>query len=75
MPFQIPENVVIGVFVLVFSLLGLIKEQWFLTNTRKGQRLTQWFGPQHGLWVLRIIFLTGAIFGALLAANLIQPMQ
>lgn len=75
MPFHISENVLIGGAVLIFSLFGLIKEQWFLANTRKGQRLTEWFGPARAIWVLRVIFLTGIIFGALLASGLIQPIQ
>ncbi|MCH9652340.1 MAG: hypothetical protein K0U86_04140 [Planctomycetes bacterium] len=75
MPFHISENEFIGGAVLIFSLIGLIKEQWFLANTRKGERLTEWFGPARALWVLRLIFLTGLIFGALLAAGMIHPIQ
>lgn len=75
MPFHISENELIGGAVLLFSLLGLIKEQWFLANTRKGQRLTEWFGPARAIWVMRVIFVTGIIFGALLAASMIQPIQ
>ncbi|QDT28119.1 hypothetical protein Enr10x_34580 [Gimesia panareensis] len=75
MPFTISENVLIGGFVAAFSLWGLIKEQWFLAETRKGQRLTQWFGPARAIWVLRLIFLIGIVFGVLLALGLIQPIQ
>ncbi len=75
MPFHISENALIGGAVLIFSLFGLIKEQWFLAHTRKGQRLTEWFGPARAIWVLRVIFLTGIVFGALLAAGTIQPIQ
>tara|TARA_R110002095_G_scaffold174863_6_gene152245 strand:+ start:1974 stop:2207 length:234 start_codon:yes stop_codon:yes gene_type:complete len=69
------ENMFIGGVVLIFSFFGLLKEQWFLANTRKGQRLTKWFGPTRAIWVLRVIFLTGMIFGALLAAGIIHPIQ
>jgi len=75
MPFHLSENELIGGTVLIFSVIGLIKEQWFLANTRKGQRLTEWFGPARAIWVLRVIFLTGVMFGALLAAGMIQPIQ
>ncbi|MCR9230157.1 MULTISPECIES: hypothetical protein [Gimesia] len=75
MPFQIPENVVIGLFVAAFSLWGLIKEKWFLAETRKGQKLTRWFGPARAVWVLRVIFLVGILFGLLLAGGLIRPIQ
>ncbi|WP_298866712.1 hypothetical protein [uncultured Gimesia sp.] len=75
MPFHLSENELIGGAVLIFSLFGLIKEQWFLANTRKGERLTKWFGPSRALWVLRLIFITGLIFGALLAAGMIHPIQ
>lgn len=75
MPFHLSENELIGGAVLIFSLFGLLKEQWFLANTRKGQRLTEWFGPARAIWVLRVIFLTGMIFGALLATEIIHPIQ
>ena len=75
MPFHLSENELIGGTVLIFSVIGLIKEQWFLANTRKGQRLTEWFGPARAIWVLRVIFLTGVMFGGLLAAGMIQPIQ
>ncbi|MFK7776541.1 MAG: hypothetical protein QM501_00285 [Gimesia sp.] len=75
MPFHLSENELIGGAVLLFSFLGLIKEQWFLANTRKGQRLTKWFGPARAIWVMRVIFVTGIIFGGLLATSMIQPIQ
>ncbi|HCO27511.1 MAG: hypothetical protein CME31_01600 [Gimesia sp.] len=75
MPFHIAEHQLIGGTVLVLSLIGLIKEQWFLANTRKGQRLTHSFGPARALWILRVIFLTGILFGGALAAGWIQPIQ
>lgn len=75
MPFQLSENELIGGTVLILSLWGLLKDQWFLANTRKGQRLTKWFGPTRAIWVLRIIFLTGIIFGALLATGSIHPIE
>ncbi|WP_339729332.1 hypothetical protein [uncultured Gimesia sp.] len=75
MPFHLSENELIGGSVLILSLLGLWKDQWFLANTKKGQRLTKWFGPVRAIWVLRIIFLVGMIFGALLASDIIQPIQ
>lgn len=75
MPFHLSENELIGGAVLIFSLIGLIKEKWFMANTRKGQRLTEWFGPARAPWVLRCIFIIGMIFGALLATGMIQPIQ
>ncbi|MCA9016829.1 MAG: hypothetical protein KDA77_15960 [Planctomycetaceae bacterium] len=75
MPFHLSENELIGGTVLILSVWGLLKDQWFLANTRKGQRLTKSFGPVRAIWVLRIIFLTGILFGALLAAGIIHPIQ
>lgn len=75
MPFHISENVLIGTFVAVFSLWGLFKQQWFLAETSKGQKLTQRFGSARAIWILRLIFLTGLIFGTLLATGLIQPID
>lgn len=75
MPFHIAEHQLIGGVVLILSLIGLLKDQWFLANTRKGQRLTNSFGAARALWVLRLIFMTGVLFGGALAAGWIQPIQ
>ncbi|QDT91951.1 hypothetical protein [Gimesia algae] len=75
MPFHIAEHQLIGSVVLILSLIGLIKDQWFLANTRKGQRLTRSLGATRALWVLRLIFITGVLFGGALAAGWIQPVQ
>ena len=75
MPFQISENVVIGVIFALVSLWALFKDQWFVTHSRKGQRLTKFFGPARALWILRILFLCGILFGILLALGFIQPVQ
>ncbi|HAW28945.1 MAG TPA: hypothetical protein DCY03_12625 [Planctomycetaceae bacterium] len=75
MAFHIAEHQLIGGTVLILSLVGLIKQQWFLANTRKGQRLTSSFGAKRALWILRVIFITGVLFGGALAAGWIQPVQ
>ncbi|MCA9005134.1 MAG: hypothetical protein KDA70_07645 [Planctomycetaceae bacterium] len=75
MPFHIAEHQLIGGILLIISLVGLIKAQWFVANTRKGQRLTISFGPKYALWIFRLIFITGILFGATLVTGSIQPIQ
>ena len=75
MPFHSAEHQLIGGIVLILSVIGFIKAQWIQANTRKGQRLTRSLGPLPALWVIRLIFITGALFGGALAAGWIQPIQ
>jgi hypothetical protein len=69
------EQVLIGVTVALLCGLGLWHDRWLLSGTRKGQRLVGWFGEQRGLWVLRVLLVSGALFGLLLATDVIRPVR
>ena len=69
------EQILIGVLFALLCLAGLWKDRWFLENTTKGERLADKLGAARALWVLRILFLLGLLFGALLATNVIRPVQ
>jgi len=69
------EQILMGTAVAVLCGLGLWKGRWFLENTAKGRRMVRWFGPRRALWVLQLLLGMGALFGILLAADLIRPMQ
>ena len=69
------HQIFIGVAFALLCLLGLWREKWLLTNSGHGQRLTRWFGEARARWVLRALLIAGAVFGALLAANVIRPVQ
>jgi hypothetical protein len=68
------EQAILGVMVAALCALGLWNERWFYENTKKGRRLARWFGETRGLWILRSLFIAGAAFGILLAANVIRPV-
>ena len=74
--FSLPmnEQALIGLLVAALCGLGLWHDRWFLTRTRKGRRLIRWFGETRGLWMLRGVFIAGAAFGLLLAADMIRPV-
>ncbi len=69
------EQIFIGAVTAVLCLMGIAKSRWVLDNTQKGTRLASWFGPSKAIWVLRGLFGLGAVFGILLAANLLKPIQ
>jgi len=69
------EQILMGMAVAVLCGLGLWKARWFLENTEKGRRMVRWFGPRRALWVLQLLFGAGALFGILLAADVIRPVR
>jgi hypothetical protein len=69
-----PEQLLMGVGSAVLCLWGLLKSNWFYTETKKGRWFSARFGETRGLLVLRVLFVLGIAFGAALAANLIQPL-
>jgi hypothetical protein len=69
------EQVLMGIFVALLCAAGLWHEQWFLANTRKGQRLVGWFGLHRAALVLRLLLGIGVLFGILLAADVIRPVR
>lgn len=69
------EQIFIGAATALLCLIGLVNGRWILDNTKKGQRLANWFGPVRAIWVLRVLLMLGAVFGVLLAADVIEPVQ
>ena len=70
-----PQRILVG-SVMVFLCVALfLKERWFLENTKKGKRLTAWFGQKAAPVVLRGLILLGILFGSLLAMGIIRPIR
>ena len=69
------DQILMGTVVAVLCGLGLWKDRWFLEHTEKGQRMVRWFGPRRALLILQLLLGAGAMFGILLATNVIRPVQ
>ena len=69
------HHLLMGSLVAALCVLGLWQARWLLERTRKGQRVADWLGESRGLLVLRLLFAAGAVFGVLLAAGIIRPVQ
>ena len=69
------EQIFIGVTIALLCGIGLVKERWFLTHTKKGERLVRWFGEKKATWVLRGLFGLGILVGILIAMNIIRPVM
>ena len=69
------QDVLVGLITVFCCAHLLFFGQWFLEKTKNGHRLTHWFGPDQAIWVLRGLAIMGTIFGGLLAAGIIRPVQ
>ena len=69
------EQIFMGSSVALLCITGLWKAQWFLENTRKGQRFVKIFGEERAIWAWRVLLLLGVIFGTLLATGIINPIH
>ncbi len=72
---KLSQDLAMGIAMILASLMFLFREQWFLAETTKGQRLVQRFGAVRALWILRGLLLALAILGGLLAAGIIHPIR
>lgn len=70
-----PEQIFIGGATALLCLAGLRHNAWLLEHTRKGRRLVDCFGAVRAVWILRSLFIAGALFGALLAIGAINPVR
>lgn len=68
------DQILMGVIIAAGCLAGLRQRDWILAQTGWGARFTRWFGARAGI-VLRAVLCLGIVFGGLLAANLIRPVQ
>ncbi len=64
-----------GCGVAVMSLIGLLNTRWLIEQTRKGEWLRQKTGDRNAGRILQACFLSGIIFGILLAVDIIRPVQ
>ncbi|MFQ5731063.1 MAG: hypothetical protein ACE5KM_03805 [Planctomycetaceae bacterium] len=69
------QQILMGVAVAVLSLVGLWRAGWIVQNTRKGQRLARRFGELNARRIVRVVFALLCLFGTLLAADVIRPVQ
>ena len=69
------EQIFIGGATALLCLAGLCHNAWLLEHTRKGRRLVDCFGTVRAVWILRCLFVAGAIFGVLLATGVINPVR
>ena len=72
---MVNSQMAMGLSIMATCLFGLWHHRWLLENTHKGQRMVRWFGEVRGLWVLRGLLVAGALFGFLLAINIIHPIH
>lgn len=72
---MVATQTVMGCLIVALCMLGLWNDRWFFENTRKGRRLADWFGEVGGMRALRILFVAGILFGALLAVDFIRPIH
>jgi hypothetical protein len=72
---MIRQNVLVGVIVVALCVMVASRDRWVLDHTKKGKRLVDWFGPDRAIWVLRLLLFIGIVFGGLLAAGIIRPIQ
>jgi hypothetical protein len=72
---MIPTQTAMGVLIVGLCLVGLWHIGWLLEHSRYGRRLVIWFGEIGGRRAMTGILIAFAIFGVLLAADVIRPIQ
>jgi hypothetical protein len=70
-----PEQIIIGAATAVLCVIGLMQHRWLLENTRKGRWLVERVGSVHAAWLLCALLAGGAVFGALLAIGIVNPVR
>lgn len=69
------DQIFMGLSVALLSAAACWKCDWLLEHTRKGQWFVRYFGPGKARRVVRTLFFFAAVFGVLLATNIIRPLQ
>lgn len=72
---MVDPQVFMGVAIAGLCVVAIVNEQWLLSNTGKGQRLSERFGKKRAQWMARALFWIGALFGAGLAGGLVNPIR
>lgn len=69
------EQVFIGLTTSGLCAAGLVREAWFLSETKKGRWLVHLCGTRRALWVLRALLALGVLFGLALAGGIVNPVR
>lgn len=69
------EQMLMGLAVSALSLVAFWKTDWLLCHTRKGEWFVRRLGDRKARGIVRAFFFLATIFGALLAADVIRPVQ
>lgn len=69
------EQILMGAALCIVCLAGAWHSQWLIEHTRKGRRLAESLGARRALWLVRVLLLAGAMFGALLALGIVNPVR
>jgi len=69
------EQNLMGIAIATICAWGLLKSNWFLMNTKKGERLILRFGERMALQIIRCLFTLGVVFGVLLSADIVSPIR
>jgi len=69
------HHVLVGGVIVLLCSWALFRQAWILESSQKGQRLVRRFGPQAAPWILRLVLAAGIVFGGLLAAGIVRPIQ
>jgi hypothetical protein len=72
---MIPTQTAMGLAVVALCFFGLLHNRWLLENSRYGRRLVTKFGQTGGRRALLGLLMGGVVFGILLAADAIRPIQ
>jgi hypothetical protein len=69
------HQILMGAAVAVLSLVAFLKTDWLLRNTGKGEWLARRCGESRARLYVRMFFFFAAVFGLLLATNVVRPLQ
>ena len=69
------EQIAMGAMIALLCGFGLWHLRWLVGRTRKGQWLRERLGERRALWVFGGLLAAGIAFGALLATDVIRPVQ
>ena len=64
-----------GTAVALLSAVAVWQGAWLVERTPKGQWLGRRLGTRRAVWLVRGLFATAVVFGVLLAADVIRPVQ
>ena len=72
---MIDPQVFMGCGIASLSVLAIANENWLLTRTPRGQRLTVWCGDHRARWSIRLFFSVCILFGGALACGIVNPVR